>query len=68
MNICLRLTWGKNHVYSHKQMIFQLQLLEETVNTHKVLNISWVPNFSLNLLSTIFLSKKKIKIFLKKTG
>ncbi len=48
--------------------ILQLQLLDGTVNTLRVTYVSWAPDLSHNLPSTILLAKKEIKVFLRKTG
>ena len=42
--------------------------MDRTVNTLIVSNISWAHDLSQNLLNTIFLAKKGIEVFLKRTG
>ncbi len=59
---------GKVTARGYGEVIFQLQLLDGTVNTLRVTNVSWTPDLGHNLLSTIPLAKKRIKVFLRRTG
>lgn len=43
-------------------------MLDKIINTLRVTNISWALDLGHNLLSTISLAKKKIEVFLKRTG
>ena len=54
--------------YDNGKIILQLQLLDEKVNTLKVTNVSWSPDLGHNLLSTISFVKKRIEVFLRRTG
>lgn len=39
---------------------------QDNINTLTVTNVSWVPKLEHNLLSTIFLAKKDVEMFLRK--
>ena len=54
--------------HDYGDVILQFQLLDKTVNTLTVSNVSWAFDLGHNLLSTIPLAKKEIEVFLKRTG
>ena len=54
--------------HGYGDVILQIQSLDGTINTLTVSNVSLAPNLGNNLLSTILLAKKGIKVFLRRTG
>ena len=55
-------------MHGYGEVILQLQLLDGTANTFMVTNVRLATDLGHNLLSTILLAKKGIKLFLRKTG
>lgn len=53
---------------NYRKVILQPQLLDGIVYTITIHNINWAHNIEYNVLNTLFLTKKRKKIFLKKTG
>lgn len=63
-------TKTKEKIAAHGYGNVKLKISNFKGNTNILIvtNVGWISYFDHNLLSTIFLAKKKIEVFLKKVG